>query len=64
VSDERIRYDIFAYFPCNSGGVRVGVRYSDVSARRYAERFSKRNNGVRVGFRAVLEPKPKRGNRK
>lgn len=39
----RVVYDVFAQFPCNCCGVRVGVRRSIEGARRYAEQFGKRN---------------------
>lgn len=50
----RIVYDIFAYFPCNSCGVRIGVRRTPDSATRYMNTFSKRNK-VETGWRLRLE---------
>jgi hypothetical protein len=50
----RIVYDIFAYFPCNSCGVRIGVRRTPETAERYMNAFSKRNK-VATGWRTRFE---------
>lgn len=34
---------VYAYFPCNASGVRVGIRASQGAAERFARAFSKRN---------------------
>ena len=39
----KVVWDVFAYFPCNSSGVRVGMRRTREGAIRLMERFTKRN---------------------
>lgn len=37
------RWDVFAYFPCNAGGVRVAVRKTPEGAARFAASFARLN---------------------
>jgi hypothetical protein len=39
----RVVWDVFAHFPCNANGVRVGVRRSRGAAIRYMGSFSRKN---------------------
>lgn len=50
----KVVWDVFAYFPCNSSGVRVGVRRTRESAIRLMDRFTKRNR-VETSARIRLE---------
>ncbi len=50
----RVVWDVFAYFPCNAGGVRVGVRRSREAAIRYMDSFTRRNR-VETSARIRLE---------
>lgn len=47
------RWDVFAYFVCNAGGVRVAIRKTQRGALRFAERFAKINRaatGVKIRY--------------
>jgi len=37
-------WHIFAYFPCNAGGVRIAVRKTPEGAERFAKLFAKKND--------------------
>jgi hypothetical protein len=43
-------WNIYAYFPCNAGGVRVATRKTPEGAERFARSFSKKNK-VDVSWR-------------
>ncbi len=51
------RWTVFAYFKCNSGGVRVAVRKTSRGAERFAELFSQRNR-VETSHRLVWSRNP------
>ena len=40
----RVVWDVFAHFPCNASGVRVGVRRSREAATRLMNSFTRKNN--------------------
>jgi len=50
----RIVWDVFAYFPCNASGVRVGVRRTRRGALRYMDNFAHKNR-VATTMRFRLE---------
>lgn len=50
----RVVWDVFARFPCNSSGVRVGVHGSRAAAIRYMDSFTRRNR-VETTARIRLE---------
>ena len=50
----RVVWDIFAYFPCNASGVRVGVRRSIEAAQRFMDSFARKNR-VETATRIRLE---------
>jgi hypothetical protein len=58
VKSEKVRavWDVFAYFPCNASGVRVGIRKSRDAAIRFMNSFTRRNH-VETGARIRLEGK-------
>jgi len=49
------RWDVFARFPCNAGGVRVAVRKTPEGAARFARRFA-RLNRVNTSTRIRYDP--------
>lgn len=49
------RFDVIAYFPCNSCGVRVGVRRTRHGAERFAVLFGRRN-AVQTSLRLRFDP--------
>ena len=53
----RVVWDVFAYFPCNASGVRVGVRRSRGGALRYMDSFAHKNR-VATTMRFRLENSP------
>lgn len=53
----RIVWDVFAYFPCNASGVRVGVRRTRGGALRYMDSFAHKNH-VTTTMRFRLENRP------
>lgn len=38
------RYHVFAHFPGNASGVRVAIRKTARTAKRFAQAFSKKNH--------------------
>jgi len=50
----RVLWDVFAYFPCNASGVRVGVRGTRAAAMRLMDSFTRKNR-VDTSARIRLE---------
>jgi hypothetical protein len=50
----RLVWDVFAHFPCNSCGVRVGVRRTREGTTEFMDRFARRNR-VEVTSRVRIE---------